>query len=179
MIRQLMIVLAFLTASATAGAATIGSNPATSNVLLGDVFNLEVIGTGFPVTQGGGFTLDFDPAVLQANSVSIDGAVWNFVNDTGSIDNGVGTVSAVLVSAFTGVAGGDFTVAAIEFQAIAVGQSGINLSEVAANLWASDGSLIDPTFDSSGLVNVAEVPVPAGVWLFGSALLALFGTRVR
>ena len=173
MIKQLIAVLVFLTASAATGAATISANPASSNVVLGAVFDLEVIGTGFPVTQGGGFNLGFDAAVLQVNSVSIDGNVWDFVNDNGVIDNVAGNVSAVLVSAFPGVGSGDFTVATIEFLAIGLGSSGIALSEAAANLWGSGGLPISPTFDSSGQVTV--VPVPAGIWLFGSALLALSG----
>jgi len=170
-----MVVLAFLTASATAGAATISSSVVNSNVLLGDVFNLEVIGTDFPTTQGGGFTLGFDAGVLQANSVSIDGVVWDFVNDLGTVDNGSGSVSDVLVSAFPGVISGNFTVATIVFEAIGLGPSGIALSASAGNLWANDGSLINPVFDSSALVTVTEVPLPAGIWLFASALLALFG----
>ena len=133
------------------------------------MFALDVIGSEFPITQGGGFTISFDPLVLEITSVSIDGVVWNFVNDTGTTDNVAGTLTDVLVSAFPGVATGSFTVATVEFLAKGTGISGLGLAP-SSNVWASGGLPVNPTFDS-GLVTV--VPLPAAVWLFVSGFMVL------
>lgn len=165
-------------------AATITWEALTTNVSVNDIFTLDVVGTGFTSSvDGGGVNVSFDQNILNVLSVSINESVWDFGGfgiSTGTIDNSNGTLDGVMVNAFSDVTG-DFVVATIQMQAIAVGDSLLSLSEYALNPWASEGSALNPGFADAS-VNVSDVlpaPVPAAVWLFGSGLLGLFGVAKR
>ncbi len=158
----------------TAQAATISVDPSSSVVGNGDIFFIDIIGETFPTTEGGGFNLSFDPFVINILSVSIDGGVWNFVNDLGTIDNLAGTLSEVLVSAFPGVATVDFVVATLETKAVGLGTSALSLTESVTNPWASGGPLIAPGFTPGSVTVISSVPLPATFWLLVSGLAGLF-----
>lgn len=114
------------------------------------------------------------------DNVSIDAAVWNFMANSGTIDNGAGSVTGMEFLTFSG-AGTDFTIATIDFTALA---SGSSLLDIEKHI-----SLSIPDFSAGGLpldvelldgsVSVSAVPVPAAVWLFGSGLIALVGISKR
>ena len=150
-IKLFFIALLFLSQSLHAAMITWDS---TSNTVgENDIFTLDVIGTDFiSNVDGGGVDLLFDPDILNVLSVTIDDAVWDFAADTGVIDNIAGTVNGIAVAAFSPVTG-DFTVASIQFQTIGgIGtSSGLLLSEYALNPWASDGSLINPSFTNANV----------------------------
>jgi hypothetical protein len=143
----------------SAQAQTVSISPLTSSATEGAIFSVDVIGTGFPTTQGGGFSMTFDPLVLEVTNVSIDDVVWDFVNSTGTIDNIAGTLVDVNVSAFPGVATGSFTVATVEFTAKAAGSSELGMSQ-SSNPWASSGSAINPTFDQAATATVSGLQDP-------------------
>jgi hypothetical protein len=173
----LRVITAFIFSMHAVEAATLQIEPQVSTVDIGDTFTLDVIGTAFPETQGGGFTLSYDEAVLNVTNVAIDEAnTWTFVNDIGSIDNENGELNEVTVSAFPGVTG-DFSVATIEFLAMSLGTSAIELAESEGNPWASNGSTINPILSNNSTVQV--VPIPAAIWLFGTSLLGLVGMSMR
>jgi len=150
---------------------------------LGSSFSLDVVGLGFASNvDGGGVDISFDSSVLNVLSVTIDEVVWDFGAsgiDTGTIDNGAGTVDGIMVNAMSAVTG-DFIVATVQFQTVgaALSSSGLTLTELFTNPWASGGSAINPIFLDG---NVSVVPVPGAVWLFGSGLIALmsFARRKR
>jgi hypothetical protein len=166
--------LAALLLAQTVNAATVQITGAPSlPVMLNESFTLNVVGTDFPITQGGGFSLSYDGSILNVTNVSIDEVnTWTFVNNTGTIDNDYGILNDVIVSDFPGVTG-DFTVASIEFVAVGRGMTSLSLTESAINPWASDGNIISPTQYSDSLVQV--VPIPASFLLLGSGLLSLIG----
>ena len=165
-------------------AATISMDTAFTTANVNDVFTINVIGTDFlSNVDGGGINISFDSSVVNILSVSIDESVWDFGGfgiNTGSIDNINGTLDGVMVNTFANVKG-NFVIATIEMQAIAVGDSLLSLSEYVLNPWASGGSLINPDFiDASvNVTTVSAVPVPAAVWLFGSGLIGLAGFARR
>ena len=174
-----LVMAAFALFFQTVQAATITTDPFNSTVGLNSVFTINITGEGFPETQGGGFNLAWDPTILDVNSVSIDGGVWDFTNDLGSINNVSGTLSEVKVSAFPGVNTGSFIVATVEFLAVGLGSSNLALTESTGNPWASDGSPIGPTFTTNGSITVSSVPIPAAAWLFGSGFVGLIGIARR
>ncbi len=163
-----------------AGAATVGFDAAASNVIVNEVFAVDIVASGFPVTDGGGVDLAFDPAIVNVLAVSIDPAVWSFINSTGNIDNTAGSVSGIMVNDFDYVdpLAGDFIVATLQLKAVGVGTTLLSLGEYDLNPWGSGGNRIGPAY-LSGIVNVAPIPLPAAAWLFGSALLGLVGWRRR
>ncbi len=170
---RILAALLFLTIG-SAQAATVSFDPLASSAGSGDTFFVDVTGSGFPTTEGGGVNLFYDASIVTVTSVSIDAGIWDFVNDFGTIDNGTGTVSDILVSAFPGVATGSFVVATIEFQAVGLGSSPLTITESALNPWASGGSAINPSFQA-GSVTVSTVPLPGAVLFFMSGLLGLIG----
>ena len=182
MMKKIQIKILFIAMVLFSGylnAATITWNPTDSIVNQGDTFSLDVVGLGFVSNvDGGGVNLSFDPTKLNVLSVTIDELVWDFGPagiSTGTIDNGAGTVSGIMVNALSDVTG-DFTVATIQFLEISGGSflnSSIGITEYALNPWASGGSEINPGYVNGTVTAVSAVPVPAAVWLFGSGLLAL------
>lgn len=172
--------------SATAQAATVGFDPQDSPPApdvayeIGNFFSIDILATDFPETQGGGVNLFYDAGIVQVQSVTIDNAVWNFINDPGVIDNSAGEISDILVSAFNvsplSDPSGTIVVASINFQAVGIGVSLLTLTESGINPWATNGDLVNPTF-TVGTVRVATVPVPGALALFLSGLLCLFRVK--
>ena len=112
---------------------------------IGDVFTTDVLMSNFPVTEGGGLVLHYDPKYLQVSNVTVDSSVWQFVNKNGDIDNAAGTVTGILFSSYRGVAG-SAKIATIEFQATKKGKTEIILEESADNPFASNGQKIGVVF---------------------------------
>lgn len=176
-----IIVVFSLLFSGYATAATVSMSN-TSDVNINDIFTLDIVGSGFSSNvDGGGVNFAFNQNVLNVLSVNINETVWNFGSygiNTGNINNSTGTVDGIMVNTFANVTG-YFVIATIEFQAIGLGNSGLSLSELAINPWASGGSLINPSYIDTSVAVVSAVPVPAAVWLFGSGLIALMGISKR
>jgi len=161
-----------LLATGSIQAATVAFAPNPSTVGLGDTFSLAIAGTEFAGTEGGGAAFTFDQTILQVNSVTVDSIVWDVFTSSGTIDNVTGSVDGITVAAFVDP-GANFAVATIEFTAIGLGVTTLNLAENPLNPWASGGSQINPTL-LNGSVTVTAVPLPLTLWLFGSAL-GIFG----
>jgi hypothetical protein len=160
-------------------AATISWSPASTSASVSDIFVVDIVGSGFGSNvDGGGVNFSYDASIVNVLSVSIDAVVWDLgFNDTGTIDNILGSVDGIMVNAWSAVTG-SFTVASVTFQAVGNGLTGLSLSQFALNPWASGGSALNPGY-TSGLIDVAPVPVPAAVWLFGSGLIGLLGFAKR
>lgn len=167
----------FLMATAGAQAATVSFSPNPLSVGLGSVFSLEIVGTEFTGTEGGGAAFIFDPEILQVNSIAIDSIVWDVFTSSGTTDNVNGSVDGITVAAFVDP-GANFTVATIEFEAVGIGTTALILLENPLNPWASGGAQISPTLVSSSLT-VAAVPILPTGWLFGSGLGLLAWFRQR
>lgn len=169
------VLLFFITTELFAATVTFSPNPETAG--LNDIFSLDIIGTAFPDTEGGGVNFTFDNTVVNVLSISIDGGFWNFVNSTGTIDNPGENVNDILVSSFPAVSTSSFIVATVEFQAVGLGTTGLILTESSLNPWASGGNQINPDF-VAGSITVTAVPLPAAIWLFSGAL-GCFGWLLR
>ncbi len=106
----------------------------------GDTFEIEISFDNFPPTEGGGISLQFDPALLRVNRVDF-GADWNFVIDPGVIDNAAGEVRDILFSSFDHP-GGASLIATLNVTALANGSGDIRLAESTRNPFAGSGSRI-------------------------------------
>jgi hypothetical protein len=183
-----VLFFAFLLWSTGAQAALVTFDLLASTVELNDIFTVDITGEDFPTihvggsegTQGGGVNLFYDSSIVSLLSVSIDTDVWSYAagTSTGTIDNGLGEVSDILVTDFPGVDTGSFVVATLEFQAVGSGTTALTLTESTINPWGAAGSLVNPSFVNGSII-VQAVPVPSAVWLFGSGLLGLVGMARR
>jgi hypothetical protein len=160
---------------------TLVVSPAASVVQAGDVFVVDIRGSGFTgAIVGGGFDLAFNPAVLSLNSVVVDPVEWELLSNPGSTDNVAGTLSAVWFNAFASpLPTGDFPVARLSFSALAPGFSGLNLAASASYPFVNDAVDVVAVSFGSGSVTVSAVPeLPAWASL-GLGLSALPWLRRR
>lgn len=168
------------------GAQAAGSlviTPADSTVNSGDSFAVQVRGSGFTDNVvGGGFNLGFDPAVLALSSVSVDTGVWEFVSSNGSTDNLLGTLADVYFNSVAAVLPtGDFAIATLQFTALAVGSSTLQLTASPSFPFANDlAEVIAVDYGAAGM-NVTAVPEPQtwALWLAGMGALGRLVRRRR
>lgn len=157
--------------SAVSNAASVGFNPTPAIISVGSSFSLTLEGTGFAdVLDGGGLNFSFDPSILQVNSVVID-PKWEFLPSPGTIDNIAGSVDHIQFNTFANSITGDFNIAIVNFQAIGVGTSALNLSLDDFNPFAAGGNLVAVTLNNSTVQAVPEAS-SAMMMLAGLGLLA-------
>lgn len=186
--------LVALLATGAAEAATLTFAPLASSVAVGNTFQVTLVGRDFTEgtdgTYGGGVSIAWDPGVLTL--LGYDTSVFPGDRDLANsntltvLDNNLGTLSNVSVSSFfVGATTADFDVATLTFQAVGSGVSSLDASigyftSGFPNIW-TDADPYNPVelnlAFQSGSVNV--VPVPAAVWLLGSALGGLGFLRRR
>lgn len=170
-----------------ARAATVTLNPLdSSGIGVGEMFTVELVGTLFDAatesTVGGGTNVSFDPNILRFDSANFDKPPEDDDPDwsTGrTLDVSPGSVD-VLVGLVGGTVSGDFLIATLSFEALAVGLTPLDLerSNFPAGPWLTeDGDEIAVTFVDGSVF----VPLPAAVWLFltGIGALGVFGRRRR
>ena len=115
---------------------------------VGSVVSVDLVMSDFTMTEGGGIDIHYDSALVQINSVVVDGATWTFVSRDGDINNTDGAVSDILFSSYQGVSG-NAKIATIELEFVGKGRGDINLSEAASNPFASNGEQLAVTFSST------------------------------
>lgn len=146
------------------GAATISITPASPTVFLGDAITLNVMVDGATTDlYGYQFSLSYNPAILQAMSVSDGGLLGTTGNFTsGLIDNTAGSLTLVydfLNGAVPGVSGPGM-LASIIFQATGLGISDVEFLP-SGDLVISDSLGLE--ISSTGVsarVQVADTPIP-------------------
>lgn len=178
--KAMTLSLAAALAVGAAQAQSLSVSPSPKDVLIGEAFSLEVQASGFanPII-GGGFELNFDPTILQLNTVTIP-ANWEFARSGGTIDNVAGTVKDAFFATFSAPKAGAFLTGTLNFTAVGLGSSAVTLSANAGQPFIEDGTLdaVSPIF-KAGLVNVAAVPEPStmALVLAGTGLMAVMGRR--
>lgn len=115
---------------------------------VGASVSVDLLMSDFALTDGGGIEMHYDPALVQVNSVVVDGVVWSFARRNGDINNADGTVSDILFSSYQGVSG-NAKIATIELEFVGKGKGTIGLSESGSNPFASNGSQMAVTFSST------------------------------
>ena len=176
-----LFVAIIATASLSAQAATLTYTGEVTDAT-GAFTALTPIGT--PV----GGPLEVDDTALAAGSIgiadiiSIDVNVGGFCFATGTgTCGGVGTlvpitsIDSAAITGTSGTLGGSFAVTAFS--------PTFNVSipitfDLDAGTFSADGGALG-TVSGIGSLEAAPVPVPAAVWLFGSALLGMMGVRRR
>ncbi|NOT86403.1 MAG: hypothetical protein HOP02_16840 [Methylococcaceae bacterium] len=163
-------------------ASVISITPSTSTVNVGQSFSLNVNVSEISDLYAFQFDLGYDPSVISATSIS-EGGFLSTGGSTlfigGTIDNANGTISNtsdLLNGAIPGVTGSGI-LATIDFTALTAGSSGVSFFNPI--LLDSNGADIIANYSESTIVNVSAIPVPAAIWLLGSALMGLVGFSRR
>lgn len=125
----------------------VGARIMQTPVVLGDPVVIDISGANFPLLEGGGIGLAFDPAVLQVERVELDPA-WEFAGRAGQIDNAAGSVSEILFSSFDGN-GGSVRIATIYGRIVGPGASALEIDVAGLFPFASDGSEVEMQFETS------------------------------
>ena len=179
--------LASLLMASQANAATVQINPDSITVVNGSTFTLTVEGIGFPATNGGGFSLIWDPTALMLNTTDteVDTTLTNsgFNFNSVFIDQVAGTLDVINAAFFVpAVSGGNFDLAVLSFTALNPGVTTTDLGFFENQpTWVdeNDVDLASQPRYIGATVTVSAVPVPAAVWLFGSGLIGLVGIARR
>ncbi len=169
-------------ASGAIAAPTLTVVPTPNPVVVGSPLSVNVLVNGIADLYAYQFSLAYNPALLQLNSVSegaflATGGTTFF--DGGTVNNTTGTVSFVfdtLIGAVPGVTGGG-TLASLQFTTVAAGVSALTFSD----LLFLDASLADITVTAqNGSVQLtAVVPEPASYVLFALGLAGLAAAAQR
>ncbi|MDX2507652.1 MAG: hypothetical protein QNL62_24695 [Gammaproteobacteria bacterium] len=189
------LVFSTLLMASQVNAATIQLSPVSLTISVSSVFSMRVQGIDFAPTNGGGFSLSWDPVALQlmANESSIfqqlviNGFILNDVLITqGQLDVTISTYVADLFFVNTGPVSGNFDIAILDFLVSPPpsGVTDISFSTIQP-AWVDENNVdlipaLQPNYIGATItVTAVTVPVPAAVWLFGSGLLGLIGTARR
>jgi hypothetical protein len=134
--------------------------PVNSLVLSGASFNVDVRGSGFTDNVvGGGFNLDFNPALMSLDSVTVNTVEWEFLTNPGTIDNAAGTLRNVWFNAFAApLPTGNFPIAVLSFTAKLPGNGPLSLLASADFPFANDLAQVISVSYGNGNVGVSAVP---------------------
>lgn len=168
-------------AAEAAPVGTVSILPSVNDVSPGATLDLFVVGSGFEDNaQLGDFTVIWDPGVISYVGIDIANPPWdNQVVDDTDADT-TGTLNRVFLSSMLGGVGSDFDIATLSFTVVGNPDDSTDVSAMDGLLgWRTPGAVPIVVTYNNAMVNVAPIPVPAAVWLFGSALLGLAGVARR
>ncbi|MCF6203981.1 MAG: cohesin domain-containing protein [Methylococcaceae bacterium] len=145
-------------------------NTLSANV--GSSFNVEIVLNDVTDFAGFEFDLDFDSNVLTATAIS---SGYTFGLDTFLLDDTISAGNLSFSETSLATNGLDINtpivIATISFDAIEMGASDLNLSNVI--LSDSLGIEQSPVTLTHGNTTISAVPVPAAFWLFFSGILSI------
>lgn len=172
--------LALLGLSHSALAASVSLSPTTIRVGVGDSFTVQVVyDFSDDPTVGGGFDIKYDPAAFSLTSFSfITGATMSPIFRLPDLSPG--SLFSAAYGNFTPITG-PLAIAEMTFVLLdGTGDLRIDIGGTVGPggpfVRASDATAQVPDFFDA---RVKVVPIPAAVWLFGTALVGLLGMRRR
>lgn len=178
--------------AAAAGIALLIGNPASAlniveleapsgSAVVGETIDLTLRADFDDATVGGGIVLDFDPDVLDLDSVMFGGAYagdpdFRCPSDgTGPVDCPA-TPNFVSFGSFAGLSGAG-SVATMSMQAVGAGTTAVEIAEESP-FASTAGSPLDVSFEGT-TVNVVPEPGTAGLVGLGFAALGVHRARRR
>jgi len=156
-------------------------------IMQGEMFTVTVRHTNFPQSGGGTLGILWNASVLDLNTISLAPGAFAGLDPSAPSQAQQDAGSIQLFSIFGDLFDpstdpmGNFDSFIIKFTAVAPGSGDIIIDESGPTRgWnRSDASIIDGIVYNQASVTVSAIPVPAAVWLFGSALGLLGWVRQR
>jgi hypothetical protein len=153
----------------------VGFVPKDSGLGLHRTLAVNIVGRSFDkITEGGGVSLQFNPLLVRVVSVTVDANTWEFFTQNGTINNTAGRVDDILFASFAGRSG-DFPIATVNFETLALGTTQLSLTESALNPFASGGQPLPVTFQPGSISSGRTVPIPKSTAVASALALLLAG----
>jgi hypothetical protein len=168
---------ALLFTGAAHAAPQVQLSPTTATLLPGEVVELTITGTGFDMTMiGGGLSLQWNPDVLDLQSVVMDTATWEFKTTGGELDAAVGTLSDMYFNSFDGRSG-SFGIATLRFVADSAGSTQLTMSNPVDFPFGDEMGGVVPVNFIGANITVTAVPEPSAALLLLGGLAGLAWRR--
>jgi hypothetical protein len=187
MIKKISIVLFLLCTSSVLStqlqAAIISFDPSSQSVQLGDTatVDLRISGLGDDILAAFDIDVSFDDSILAYQSFTfgtgLDVLGYGSIQD---VDDSVsGTVNVYELSFdfdsdLINLQPNNFVLGTFTFDTLSIGTSALDVTYV--DLVGANYSLLQASVVSG---SISAVPVPAAIWLFGTALIGMIGFNKR
>jgi len=183
----LMATFGFLHIGSASAVATLSFDPSNQTVGLGDsvTVDLRISGLGDDILTAFDLDISFDDSILDFQGFTFGTGLDTFglgTNIQFDTDFGAGLVNVYEISFDSDVVLGsfqpnDFVLGTFDFGTLSLGTSALNVAAPLFGGLVGAGALELDMEVVEGSVSV--VPVPAAIWLFGSALMGLIGLSRR
>ncbi len=114
--------------------------------------------------MGGGVSLQWNPAVLDLVSVSVDATNWEFARSGGLLDAASGTLNELYFASFNGRSG-SFNIASLRFVADGPGVSDVTLDGEPCFPFSDEMGEVMAINFSGARLTVSAVPEPTSALL--------------
>lgn len=165
----------FFIHNTVANAASISLSPTSSTVLLGSLFNIDVLmDFSGSATTGGGIDIFFDQTKLDFKNFTFDAAFPTETSFTHTPDWLPNELDALAFGNFSGISG-PAKIGTITFEATSVGIANLALAETDNIFWGGGfygtENFLPIYVDFQGAsIEVTPVPLPAAFWFLLSGL---------
>ena len=167
---------ALLLTGAAHAAPQVQISPTTASLLPGEVVDVTITGTGFDMVMvGGGLSLQWNPDVLDLQSVVMD-TTWEFKSTGGELDAAAGTLSDMYFNSFIGRSG-SFGIATLRFVADNPGSTQLTMTDAADYPFGDEMAGVVPVSFTGANITVTAVPEPSAALLLLGGLAGLAWRR--
>ncbi len=171
--KKILIPLALMTSFA-AQSSVISLTPSVTENVVGDEFTISMNAIDFSEIAGATLKLNFNADLVEVVSMRQTGVFTPLYDQNSHSLN----LLSPLIADFT--VSGDFDILDIVMKSIAEGSVEVTFDDSGLNGWFDNSAQkVNGIEYNAANVNISAVPVPAAIWLFGSALLGGAGFSRR